>query len=141
MDIRSFKKSRSSCVPILSLILTTSPTTTSLELPLPFASYSTYTDTLNLFPEIIELKKDLVLNPSNYFDERDSQESSIRFTFRGEPTVEDPYFYVTAEGGGALYIKKFLYRFHAQTRFAERWNPIKNDWEMICWGDIFMTKK
>jgi hypothetical protein len=96
---------------------------------------------LNLFPEIIELKKNLVLNPGNYFDERDSQESSIRFTFRGEPTVEDPYFYVTAEGGGALYIKKFLYRFHAQTRFAERWNPIKNDWEMICWGDIFMTKK
>jgi D-alanyl-D-alanine carboxypeptidase/D-alanyl-D-alanine-endopeptidase (penicillin-binding protein 4) len=113
----------------------------AFELPLPFASYSTYTDTLNLFPEIIELKKDLVLNPRNYFEERDSQESSVRFTFRGEPTVEDPYFYVNAEGGGILYMKKFLYRFHAQTRFAERWNTIKNEWEMICWGDIFMTKK
>lgn len=111
------------------------------ELPFPFAHYGSYQDTLNLLPEIVQLKTELKNNPQSFFKNEELHNDRIEYVFSGEPSVEQPYFFVTAKGGGSVYSKSYSYRFHAQTRFAERWNPGKNEWEMICWGDIFMKKK
>lgn len=110
------------------------------ELPFPYASISTYIDTLNALPEIINLKKELALEPSLFFTSDEIFNDKLKFTFAGEPSIEQPYFKAIARGGGSVREVKYEYRIHAQTRFAERWNPNKNEWEMICWGDVFMQK-
>lgn len=110
------------------------------ELPFPYAFIGTFTDTLKSLPEIINLKKELKQEPNAFFKEEQVFSDEIKFTFSGEPSVEQPYFKAIARGGGSVREVKYEYRIHAQTRFAERWNPIKNEWEMICWGDVFMPK-
>jgi serine-type D-Ala-D-Ala carboxypeptidase/endopeptidase (penicillin-binding protein 4) len=110
------------------------------ELPFPYAWIGTFTDTLKSLPEIINLKKELKQEPNAFFKEEQVFSDEIKFTFSGEPSVEQPYFKAIAKGGGSVREVKYEYRIHAQTRFAERWNPIKNEWEMICWGDVFMPK-
>lgn len=110
------------------------------ELPFPYAFIGTFTDTLKKLPEIINLKKELKQEPNAFFEEEQVFSDEIKFTFSGEPSVEQPYFKAIARGGGSVREVKYEYRIHAQTRFAERWNPIKNEWEMICWGDVFLKR-
>ena len=110
------------------------------ELPFPYAFIGTFTDTLKMLPEIINLKKELKQEPNAFFEEEQVFSDEIKFTFSGEPSVEQPYFKAIARGGGSVREVKYEYRIHAQTRFAERWNPIKNEWEMICWGDVFLKR-
>ncbi len=112
------------------------------ELPFPYAFIGSYTDTINAFPEIIQLKKDLSKQRESLREDDEPFNDKIDITFNGEPSIEQPYF--TAKvmlSGKKEYKLKYTYRIHAQTRFAERWNSIKNGWEMICWGEVFMTKK
>jgi hypothetical protein len=97
-----------------------------------------------MFPEIIAAKEEIKKHPDLYFskDEIEMKQNTEKFEyiFRGEPDVETPYLIVTAEAGGELYEIKLKYRIHAETRFAERWNATKNEWEMICWGDVFYKR-
>lgn len=124
----------------LMIELLASAAENKFELPFPYASISTYIDTLNALPEIINLKKELALEPSLFFTSDEIFNDKLKFTFAGEPSIEQPYFKAIARGGGSVREVKYEYRIHAQTRFAERWNPNKNEWEMICWGDVFMQK-
>jgi serine-type D-Ala-D-Ala carboxypeptidase/endopeptidase (penicillin-binding protein 4) len=110
------------------------------ELPFPYAFIGTFTDTLKSLPEITNLKNEIKREPDAFFKEEEVFSDEIKFTFSEEPSIEQPYFKAIARGGGSLREVKYEYRIHAQTRFAERWNPIKNEWEMICWGDVFMKK-
>lgn len=111
------------------------------ELPFPYAFIGSYTDTINAFPEIIKLKNDLSKQSKDIREEDEWFNNKVDITYSGEPSIEQPYF--TAKvmlSGKKEYQLKYTYRIHAQTRFAERWNSLKNEWEMICWGDIFMQK-
>jgi D-alanyl-D-alanine carboxypeptidase/D-alanyl-D-alanine-endopeptidase (penicillin-binding protein 4) len=110
------------------------------ELPFPYAFIGTFTDTLKSLPEITNLKNEIKREPDAFFKEEEVYSDEIKFTFSEEPSIEQPYFKAIARGGGSVREVKYEYRIHAQTRFAERWNPIKNEWEMICWGDVFMKK-
>lgn len=116
----------------------------NFELPLKAFGTYLYRDTLEMFPEIIAAKEEIKKHPDLYFskDEIEMKQNTEKFEyiFRGEPDVETPYFIVTAEAGGELYQIKLKYRIHAETRFAERWNAAKNEWEMICWGDVFYKR-
>lgn len=110
------------------------------ELPFPYAFIGTFTDTLKSLPEITNLKNEIKREPGAFFKEEEVFSDEIKFTFTEEPSIEQPYFKAIARCGGSVREVKYEYRIHAQTRFAERWNPIKNEWEMICWGDVFMKK-
>jgi serine-type D-Ala-D-Ala carboxypeptidase/endopeptidase (penicillin-binding protein 4) len=110
------------------------------ELPFPYAFIGTFTDTLKSLPEIINLKNEIKQEPDAFFKEEEVFSDEIKFTFSGEPSVDQPYFKAIARGGGSVREVKYEYRIHAQTRFAERWNPTKNEWEMICWGDVFFKR-
>jgi len=114
---------------------------TNFEIPLKVFGTNLYRDTLERFPEIIAAKEELKKNAAQFFsnDEMEMKLNSEKFTysFQGEPDVESPYFIANAVAGGELYQIKFKYRIHAENRFAERWNTVKNEWEMICWGDVF----
>lgn len=114
---------------------------TPFELPFPYAFIGTYTDTINALPEIIALRKDLVKQNEAAKEDDEWRNAKVDITFSGEPSIEQPYFTakvtVRSKMENSL---KFTYRIHAQTRFAERWNPVKSTWEMICWGDVFMPK-
>jgi hypothetical protein len=124
----------------LMIELLASAAENKFELPFPYAFIGTFTDTLKSLPEIINLKNELKREPDAFFKEEERINEEIQFTFAGEPSTEQPYFKAIARGGGSVREVKYEYRIHAQTRFAERWNPIKNEWEMICWGDVFMQK-
>ncbi len=116
----------------------------NFELPLKAFGTYLYRDTLEKFPEIIAAKEEIKKHPELYFSKEEIETKRIsekfEYIFRGEPDVETPYFTVTAEAGGELYQIKLKYRIHAETRFAERWNTVKNEWEMICWGDVFYKR-
>lgn len=124
----------------LMIELLASAAENKFKLPFPYAFIGTFTDTLKSLPEIINLKNELKREPNAFFKEEERINEEIQFTFAGEPSTDQPYFKAIARGGGSVREIKYEYRIHAQTRFAERWNPIKNEWEMICWGDVFMQK-
>jgi len=116
----------------------------NFELPLKAFGTYLYRDTLEKFPEIITAKEEIKKHPDLYFSKEEIETKRIsekfEYIFRGEPDVETPYFFASAEAGGELYQIKLKYRIHAETRFAERWNAVKNEWEMICWGDVFYKR-
>lgn len=124
----------------LMIELLVSAAENKFELPFPYAFIGTFTDTLKCLPEIINIKNEIKREPNAFFKEDERISDEIQFTFTGEPSTEQPYFKAIARCGGSVREVKYEYRIHAQTRFAERWNPNKNEWEMICWGDVFMQK-
>ena len=116
----------------------------NFELPLNAFGTYLYGDTLEKLPEIIAAKEEIKKRPDLYFSQEEIEmkrnSEKFEYVFSGEPDVEIPYFFATALAGGELFQIKLKYRIHAETRFAERWNAEKNQWEMICWGDIFYKK-
>jgi D-alanyl-D-alanine carboxypeptidase/D-alanyl-D-alanine-endopeptidase (penicillin-binding protein 4) len=116
----------------------------NFELPLKAFGTYLYRDTLDKFLEIITAKEEIKKHPDLYFSQEEIKTKRISekfdYIFRGEPDIEMPYFIVTAEAGGELNKIKFKYRIHAENRFAEKWNASKNEWEMICWGDVFYKR-